>query len=127
MIKAKPATPNFKTVIVNDALETYADVALEKGGQSAGFRPHELLAASLAACISITLRMTAQDKDMVIGDTEVLVELNRTKPGTVIFEYVLQFDPNLTGQQRRLLEVAAANCPVKKTLSQTIEFALQQP
>lgn len=100
-----------------------ADVTADKGGAGDGLRPHDFLAASLAACISITLRMAADKYGFDLGSTSVSVDLNRDDPDTVVFDYVLGFDAALTPQQRKLLSFAAANCPVKSTLSRQIKFA----
>ena len=122
MIKASALAKKYQTILSNGHAQAIADVTGDKGGQGDGLRPHDLLAASLAACISITLRMAADKQGFELGQTDTCVELNRDNPDSVVFEYHLTFDETLTPMQRRYLTTAVANCPVKTTLSQRIEF-----
>lgn len=122
MIKATALPQAYQTILSNGTCQTTADVTTDKGGRGDGFRPHDLLAASLAACISMTLRMAADKQGFDLGQTGVEVDLNRDNPESVVFEYRLAFDEKLTPTQRRYLTSAAANCPVKETLSRRIEF-----
>lgn len=122
MIKATALPQKYQTILSNGHSQAIADVTGDKGGQGDGLRPHDLLAASLAACISITLRMAADKHGFELGQTDACVDLNRDDPERVVFEYHLKFDEALTQAQRRYLSSAVANCPVKSTLSKRIEF-----
>src|SRR2546427_2481172 len=53
--------------IVSDALRTY-------GGEETGPEPHDLLAAALAACTSLTVTIYARRKSMDLQDVEVSIQ-----------------------------------------------------
>ena len=83
-----------------------------------GFRPHELLAAALACCINIALRMYADRHTLPLSG----VTLNRTDPEEVTFEYEIEFRGPLSEEDRGRLLEAAKSCPVRRTLSKRLGF-----
>jgi putative redox protein len=89
----------------------------EAGGTDTGPRPTQLLGASLAGCIAITVEMYAQRKGWDVGAVEVDVEM--TYDGVVprSFEVGLQLPGELDDEQRRRLLVIATKCPVHKVLA----------
>jgi len=100
-----------------------ADEPIENGGMNKGFSPKELLAAALAACTAVTLRMYADHKKWDLQEVKLEIELeqNDLKTKTIISRK-LEFIGNLTEEQRtRLLSVANA-CPVHKLLTNPIEI-----
>lgn len=91
------------------------------GGKNLGFSPTQLLASSLAACTSATLRMYADRKgwDLEEVKLEVSLEVNREDNKTEIHRKI-ELIGNLDQSQRdRMLAIANA-CPVHKILSGTI-------
>src|SRR3954463_12798721 len=50
------------------------------GGSDSAPAPFDLLAAALAGCVSITVRMYADRKDIELADVGVDVELDRAEP-----------------------------------------------
>ena len=98
-----------------------ADEPETVGGKNLGFSPTELLASSLAACTSATLRMYADRKgwDLEEVHLEVNLEVNREEKLTKIHRKI-ELIGNLDQAQRdRMLAIANA-CPVHKILSGTI-------
>ncbi|MEM7643538.1 MAG: bifunctional alpha/beta hydrolase/OsmC family protein, partial [Pseudomonadota bacterium] len=102
-----------------------ADEPVSYGGTNRGLTPYQLLAASLGACTSMTLRMYARQKDWPLEHVSVDVTHDRMhaqdapSPGT---ERIDRFrrEITLTGdldadQRARLLEIAD-RCPVHRTL-----------
>ncbi len=102
-----------------------ADEPLAYGGSDRGLSPYQLLAASLGACTSMTLRMYARRKTWPLEAISVDVTHDRMhaqdapSPGT---ERIDRFrrEIRLTGpldddQRARLLEIAD-RCPVHRTL-----------
>ena len=59
MIVSKSTGIPYYTYFTNSKHEFFADAPPAKGGSDAGFRPHELLEASLACCLNMWLRMYA--------------------------------------------------------------------
>jgi len=96
-----------------------ADLAVEVGGLGLGPDPHDLVAAGLAACTSMTLRLYAQRKAWALGAVHVDVTWRREAGATPadVFDRVITLAGDLDADQRaRLLEIANA-CPVHKLLS----------
>lgn len=98
-----------------------ADEPESLGGKNLGFSPTELLASSLAACTSATLRMYADRKgwDLEEVNLEISLEINKKDSRTEIHRKI-ELIGNLDQAQRdRMLAIANA-CPVHKILSGTI-------
>jgi putative redox protein len=115
--------------IVARRIEGYAhDVELEghglradeppaAGGTDTGPRPTQLLGASLASCIGITMEMYAERKAWDLGHTEVAVEMGFEGPVPTSFDISVWLPPELDDEQRRRLLVIAGKCPVHKVLA----------
>lgn len=116
--------------IVARRLEGYAhDIELEgghdlrvdeppdAGGTDTGPRPTQLLGASLAGCIAITVEMYAQRKGWDVGAVEVDVEMTYEGPVPSSFEVGVKLPGELDDEQRRRLLVIATKCPVHKVLA----------
>ena len=89
----------------------------EAGGSDTGPRPTELLGASLASCIAITVEMYANRKGWNVGPIEVEVEMAYEGPVPTSFEVGLKLPGELDEEQRRRLLVIATKCPVHKVLA----------
>lgn len=100
-----------------DGHDLVVDEPPEAGGTDTGPRPTQLLGASLAGCIAITVEMYAQRKGWDVGAVEVDVEM--TYDGVVprSFEVGLKLPAELDEEQRRRLLVIATKCPVHKVLA----------
>lgn len=98
-----------------------ADEPESLGGKNLGFSPTELLASSLAACTSATLRMYADRKGWELEEVnlEISLEINKKESRTEIHRKI-ELIGNLDQAQRdRMLAIANA-CPVHKILIGTI-------
>lgn len=98
-----------------------ADAPEAFGGDDSGPEPHDLLAASLAACTALTLTMYAKRKGMALEDVRVAVDHGQQDGA-----YELRRHIELVGQlsqedRERLLDIAN-KCPVHKTLSGAIRI-----
>jgi putative redox protein len=89
----------------------------EAGGSGTGPRPTQLLGASLAACIAITVEMYAERKGWDLGEVEVDVELSYEWVVPVGFDVGLKLSGELDEAQRRRLLAIASKCPVHKVLA----------
>jgi putative redox protein len=89
----------------------------EAGGEGTGARPTQLLGASLAGCIAITVEMYAQRKDWDVGAVVVDVEMSYEGPVPTNFEVGLKLPGHLDEEQKRRLLVIATKCPVHKVLA----------
>jgi len=93
------------------------DEPAEAGGTDTGPRPTELLGASLAGCIAITVEMYAGRKGWDVGAVEVEVEVGYEGPVPTTFEVGLKLPAELDAEQRQRLLVVATKCPVHKVLA----------
>jgi putative redox protein len=87
------------------------------GGTDTGPRPTQLLGASLAGCIAITVEMYARRKGWDVGAVEVDVEMTYDGPVPSSFEVGVKLPAQLDEEQRRRLLVIAGKCPVHKVLA----------
>lgn len=122
MVTAKNGRENYRVELDNGTRTVVADVASDKGGGGAGFRPHELLEAAYAACLNISVRMMLDCLHWSYDDVQVEVQLDRKTPGTTVFRHRIAIAGPLTDEQKAKVLSLAVGCPVRKTLSQTIEF-----
>lgn len=109
----------------------HADEPREVGGSDSGPNPYELLAAALAACTVMTLRMYARHKGLSLGAIRCAVRHEKmhaedcaqceTRVGKIDrFERVIEVEGALDEATRaRLLEIAD-RCPVHRTLTSEI-------
>ncbi|WP_417363127.1 OsmC family protein [Galbibacter sp.] len=117
----------YKVVLTSKTGNTLiADEPQELGGQDLGFSPKELLAASLAACTSATLKMYAGRKNWDLQQVKISVELDydASQHKTTI-KRDLEFVGDLDSKQKdRLLQIAN-RCPVHKMLENTVHIDTQ--
>lgn len=98
-----------------------ADEPIAVGGKNLGFSPSELLASSLSACTSATLRMYADRKGWQLDEVKIELELRfiREENRTQIERKITLIGQLDEKQTERLLAIANA-CPVHKILSNPI-------
>jgi putative redox protein len=101
--------------------EGRADTIKGGVGGNSGMRPHELLEAALASCMTITARMVADELGVSADGVRVFVELERAER-TSTFRYELQLPANLSEEQIETMRARVANSPVRRTLSADLRF-----
>lgn len=97
--------------------ELIVDEPPDRGGTDTGPRPTQLLGASLASCIAITVEMYADRKEWDVGRLEVSVEVSYEGPVPNSYDVILALPPELDDEQRRRLLTIATKCPVHKVLA----------
>lgn len=104
----------------NGQFEAAADTTPDAGGHGAGFRPHELLEASLATCLNVSVRMVATERGHDVEEVTTAVDLDRTSDRTT-FRYSVAIE-GVDGAAEAAIRDAVAECPVHETLSTSLEF-----
>ncbi|WP_027863965.1 OsmC family protein [Massilia alkalitolerans] len=100
--------------LLSDAPEAF-------GGEDSGAEPHDLLAAALAACTTLTVTMFARRKGMALEDVRVRIT-HGPKDGGYAFQRHIEYVGALGFEERQRLTDIANKCPVHKTLSGAIHI-----
>jgi len=100
-----------------------SDEPKDHGGDDSGPSPQELLAASLASCIAITIEMYAKRKSWDVAGLRVDVAYTPAERGhPTQFDVVTKMPAHLSEEQVERLSVIAAKCPVHRTLEGEVAF-----
>jgi putative redox protein len=97
--------------------ELILDEPPDAGGTDTGPRPTQLLGASLAGCIAITVEMYANRKGWDVGRVEVTVDMEYEGHVPNTFNVSVALPGDLDDEQRRRLLAIAIRCPVHKVLA----------
>lgn len=133
VVRASEADPEgfLQNISAGPRHHILADEPESHGGTDLGMTPFNLLAAALAACTSMTIRMYARRKGWPLEHVEVDVSHDKihaeecahceTRDGKVDrFRRVIRLEGPLDEEQRaRLLEIAD-RCPVHRTLTSEV-------
>jgi len=96
--------------------QVLTDAPVESGGEGSGPAPHDLLAAALAACTTLTVNLFARRKGWKLD--EVLVTVDHGQEGAAYgFQRSIRLVGDLGVEERERLLDIANKCPVHKTLS----------
>lgn len=117
MITARELGAGYRNSFGNGRITARGDMPADKGGDGDGFRPHELLEAALATCMSMTVRIAAEKHNYPLTGVAVTISLDRSVPEDFAFDYSLELEGELNDTQRAHLARAAAQCPVSKTIA----------
>jgi putative redox protein len=115
-----------------------ADEPVSFGGKDAGPSPYDFLAASLAACKSMTLRMYANQKQWSVTRIAVAVKHDKihaadcadcdTQDGKIdTFTVSITIEGDLDEAQRNRMIEISERCPVHRTLTGEIKIRLAPP
>jgi putative redox protein len=106
---------------VNGRHRITTDEPAKLGGTDTAPTPHELLAATLASCVSTMIMLYAQRHGWDLGETQVDVEYDAdTTPRHV--EVILRLPDGLTAEQIKRLQRVAQTCPVRRSLEAGFTF-----
>jgi putative redox protein len=92
------------------------DVAPEFGGEGSGPEPHDLLAAALAACTTLTVNLYARRKGYALDEVQVSIKHGQEGAAYGLHRSIRYLGALSAEEKQRLTEVAN-KCPVHKTLS----------
>ena len=114
----------FQQKLVIGDFQLLADVEVASGGTNTGPSPHEYLAAALASCTSMTLKMYAGRKSMNLSNVIVTVHVERESDIEKFTRDIQLFGELAEEEKQRLLEIAN-KCPIHKALSVEIQIKTQ--
>lgn len=122
MIEATALTAAWQVRFRAGDNEALADTLKNGTGGSAGMRPHELLEASLATCMTISARMALADLGLAHGESSVRVRVHLEREESATrFRYDLALDPALEPHRSAVME-RIQRSPVRATLSKQLIF-----
>lgn len=114
------------TITTGGKYHLQADEPIEKGGNSDGATPEELLGATLGACTCITLRMYADRKQWPLERIETSVNVYYKMDDTVpTIGLTIQLHGALDEEQKQRLLVIARKCPMHKAISSPVAIETQ--
>jgi putative redox protein len=122
MIQVESLPAAYQGTVRSRSHEVRSDAPIAKGGGGMGFGAHELLEASLAACLNMAIRMHAAQKGMALDHVSTTVTLSWPDAHTSKFEYSVVLTGQINAEQRAELEAVADHCPVRQTLSRRLVF-----
>jgi len=131
VVAMETGTGKFQNAIVAGRHHSLADEPVSAGGLDSGPSPYDYLAAALAACTSITLRVYADHKQLALGRLAVSVkhgklpaehcqdcgEAAEGQTGKIDrFERVISVEGGVDAVTAAKLVEIAGKCPVHRTL-----------
>ncbi|MCL6740078.1 bifunctional alpha/beta hydrolase/OsmC family protein [Sphingomonas sp. RB56-2] len=118
----------FQLLIKTGKHQLFADEPVDFGGLDSGPSPFQLLGSALAACMTMTVRLYAEQKQWAlkrirssVGHTRELDQTPRDR-----FDVRIAFDGDLDAEQRERLVEIAGKCPVHKALSDGARFTFEE-
>jgi len=123
-IKSRRGTGPLQTRIEIGPHVVISDEPPSVGGENTGPDPHDLLAAALAACTSMTVLLYARRKEFDLQDIEVNISHGQ-QGETYTFTRHIRYVGNLDEATRMRLTEIANKCPVHKTLSGKIQIVTE--
>ncbi|MEM6431758.1 MAG: OsmC family protein, partial [Deinococcota bacterium] len=127
----------LRTDVMANGHMLVADEPKSVGGTDTGPTPYDLLAAALATCTAMTLRMYANRKQWPLEDVTVAVdhdkvhakdcETSETDSSRKLdqFTRTIHLVGDLDSEQRARLQEIANRCPVHRTLESDIRILTQ--
>jgi len=100
------------------------DAPTDNHGRGEAFSPTDLLCTSLATCMITIMAIAAEGRDLILGEIKAeIVKVMLSDPRRVgeIHINVRVENKGLSENDRKVLEHAALNCPVAKSLSTEIK------
>ncbi|MDK6076762.1 OsmC family protein [Massilia varians] len=123
-VTAQKGEGKLQQVITIGRHQLLSDAPEAFGGEDSGAEPHDLLAAALAACTTLTVTMFARRKGMALEDVRVRIT-HGPKDGGYAFQRHIEYVGALGLEERERLTEIANKCPVHKTLSGAIHIETQ--
>ncbi len=114
-----PGELRCKAIHLKSGTEITTDAPTDNMGKGEAFSPTDLTATSLGVCMLTTMGISAQKNNFNMDGTKAevtkVMTANPRRIAEVVVELVFPAN-NYSDEQKRMLETAALNCPVAKSL-----------
>ncbi len=117
---------SYVTEITTGGFDVLADTEWNGIGGSVAPSPHNLLDASLAACIAMTVRIAADSRSTPLDRVSVEVNHIAETPDSSDFECRVTLEGDLTEKERAGLLRVAHHCQISKILTKPIEISITE-
>ena len=107
--------------------ELLTDAPVDNQGKGEGFSPTDLLGTALASCILTIMAMAGERHGIALEGSSARVQKTMTDSGArriAALQVWITLPAGLDEEQRRLLQRAAAGCPVKRSLQEAVPIEL---
>lgn len=116
----------YVTEISSGGFDFIADTTWQGLGGTAAPSPHDLLDASLAACIAMTVRIAADARGTKLERVSVEVTNVDEDPESSSFSCAVTLEGDLSEKERAGLLRVAHHCPISKLLTKTIAIGITE-
>ena len=113
-----------EAIHVFSGTKIFTDAPLDNNGKAESFSPTDLVATSLAACMVTIMGIEANKLKLNLKDTKMEVKKTMAINPRRISKIEIAFnipERNFTSDEKTLLERAALNCPVAKSIHPEIK------
>jgi len=100
------------------------DLTPEFGGEDSGPEPHDILAAALAACTTLTVTLYAKRKGYALDEVQVSIRHGQEGAAYALHRTIRCLGQLSDDEKARLTDIAN-KCPVHKTLSGQIDITTE--
>jgi putative redox protein len=100
------------------------DLTPEFGGEDSGPEPHDILAAALAACTTLTVTLYAKRKGYALDEVQVAIRHGQEGAAYALHR-TIRYLGGLSDEEKARLTDIANKCPVHKTLSGQINITTE--
>ena len=123
-VKTHRGTGPLQQVIEIGAHRIVTDVGRESGGEDSGPEPHDILAAALAACTTLTVTLYAKRKGWALDEIKVSIRHGQEGAAYALHRSI-EYIGALGEEEKARLTDIANKCPVHKTLSGQIDITTE--
>ena len=118
-------TGNLRTQAIHlkSGIEIISDAPTDNNGKGQAFSPTDLLATSLVSCMITIMGIAANKRNIRMDNVKAeMRKFMASDPRRVRrIEIEINIKENWSEEEKKILEYAAINCPVAKSLNSEIE------
>ena len=107
--------------------QVVTDAPTDNNGKGEAFSPTDLLCTSLTTCMITLMGITANSKDIQLGQIDADIEKIMGSEPRRVSGINIQFqikDLNFSEREKEILKNAALTCPVAKSIHSDIELGI---